>query len=59
MRRPLWRMFVEMLVVSLIWLFAFAAIGVSMGVQIGHMGDAVINFALLIGAFGAVGESRI
>jgi len=56
MRRPLMLMFVEMLVVSLIWLVAFAAIGVALAFQIGHGGGEVANIALLFGAFGAVGE---
>ena len=57
MRRPLVLMFVEMLVVSLIWLVAFAAIGVALAFQIGgHGGGEVANIALFFGAFGAVGE---
>jgi hypothetical protein len=51
------RLFVEILVVPLIWLAAFAAIGIGLAILVGGHGSVeALEGALFIGAFGAVGE---
>src|SRR5262245_12453820 len=56
MRRPLVVLLVEILVVSLIWLVAFVAIGGPIAGHVGHGGELVLAIALLVGACGAVAE---
>jgi len=49
-------MFVQVLVVSLIWLVAFGAIGGVIGGHVGHGGELVLAIAWLFGACGVVAE---